>query len=228
MRSAARCCSPASGRPRAAAWRSSPRPRSIGWATCARRPGWTSSASSPTSGAMRSPGSAAPARPYSIRRWWAATGRSGAARGRLLLAGPRAKLWRAPARRKGRALSASDLKKAFDLTGRVAVVTGGNGGIGLGMARGMATAGAAIVVAARNRDKSRRAVAELEELGARAIAIDVDVADEASVKALVRDTAERMGRLDILVNNAGINIRKPVHELDLDEWRKVIDTNLTS
>ena len=125
-------------------------------------------------------------------------------------------------------MSASDLKKAFDLTGRVAVVTGGNGGIGLGMARGIAAAGAAVVVAARNRDKSRRAVAELEGLGAKAVAIDVDVADEASVNALVQETERRLGRLDVLVNNAGINIRKPVHELALEEWRQVLDTNLTS
>jgi 2-deoxy-D-gluconate 3-dehydrogenase len=108
------------------------------------------------------------------------------------------------------------------------VVTGGNGGIGLGMARGMAAAGAAVVVAGRNRDKSRRAVAELEGLGAKAVAIEVDVADEASVNALVRDTEARLGRLDVLVNNAGMNIRKPVHELTLAEWRQVLDTNLTS
>jgi 2-deoxy-D-gluconate 3-dehydrogenase len=114
------------------------------------------------------------------------------------------------------------------LKGRVAVVTGGNGGIGLGMARGMGAAGAAIVVAGRNAEKSRRAVAELGALGAEAAAIEVDVADEASVNALVRATVDRFGRLDILVNNAGMNIRKPVHELSLAEWRQVIDTNLTS
>jgi 2-deoxy-D-gluconate 3-dehydrogenase len=125
-------------------------------------------------------------------------------------------------------LEVTDLKRAFDLAGRVAVVTGGNGGIGLGMARGMAAAGAAIVVAGRNRDKSRRAVAELEGLGAKAVAIEVDVTDEASVVALVAQTVERLGRLDVLVNNAGINIRKPPHELELREWRQVIDTNLTS
>jgi 2-dehydro-3-deoxy-D-gluconate 5-dehydrogenase len=116
----------------------------------------------------------------------------------------------------------------FDLKGRVAVVTGGNGGIGLGMARGMAAAGAAIVVAGRNREKSARAVKELEGLGARAVAIDVDVTDEASVNALVRSSVERCGRLDVLVNNAGTNIRKPPQDLTLAEWRHVLDTNLTS
>ena len=117
---------------------------------------------------------------------------------------------------------------AFDLKGRVAVVTGGNGGIGLGMARGMAAAGAAIVVAGRNREKSARAVTELEGLGAQAVAIEVDVADEASVNALIRASAERWGRLDVLVNNAGTNIRKQPQDLTFDEWRRVLDTNLTS
>ena len=117
---------------------------------------------------------------------------------------------------------------AFDLKGRVAVVTGGNGGIGLGMGRGLAEAGAAVVVAARNREKSSRAVAELRGLGAEAEAIEVDVADEGSVDALVKATIARFGRLDILVNNAGMNIRKPVESLALGEWRQVLDVNLTS
>jgi 2-deoxy-D-gluconate 3-dehydrogenase len=117
---------------------------------------------------------------------------------------------------------------AFDLKGRVAVITGGNGGIGLGMGRGLAEAGAAVVVAARNREKSGRAVDELHGLGAEAEAIEVDVADEGSVNALVKATIERFGRLDILVNNAGMNIRKPVENLALAEWRQVIDVNLTS
>jgi 2-deoxy-D-gluconate 3-dehydrogenase len=117
---------------------------------------------------------------------------------------------------------------AFDLKGRVAVITGGNGGIGLGMGRGLAEAGAAVVVAARNREKSGRAVEELRGLGAEAEAIEVDVADEGSVNALVKTTIERFGRLDILVNNAGMNIRKPVENLALAECRQVIDVNLTS
>jgi 2-dehydro-3-deoxy-D-gluconate 5-dehydrogenase len=115
-----------------------------------------------------------------------------------------------------------------ELKGRVAVVTGGNGGIGLGMARGLAGAGAAIVVAGRNAEKSRVAVAELGRLGVPAVAIEVDVADEAAVNRLVGATVDRFGRLDILINNAGMNIRKPVHELTLAEWRQVLDTNLTS
>ena len=113
----------------------------------------------------------------------------------------------------------------FELNGKVAIVTGGNGGIGLGMARGPAGAGARVVVAGRNREKS---AAARDELGAGAIAIDVDVTREDSVASLFQRTVEQCGRLDILVNNAGINIRKPPETLSLAEWREVIDTNLTS
>ena len=113
----------------------------------------------------------------------------------------------------------------FELNGKVAIVTGGNGGIGLGMARGLAGAGARVVVAARNREKS---AAARDELGAGALAIEVDVTREDSVAALVRSTVEQCGRIDILVNNAGINIRKAPEVLTLAEWREVLETNLTS
>src|SRR5262245_9116119 len=116
----------------------------------------------------------------------------------------------------------------FDLAGRVAIVTGGNGGIGLGMARGLAKAGARLVVAARNTEKSKAAVNELRSLGSEALALAVDVLDERSVQALVDRTMSECGRLDILVNNAGTNIRKSPQDLALDEWRHIIDTNLTS
>jgi len=116
----------------------------------------------------------------------------------------------------------------FDLSERVAIVTGGNGGIGLGMARGLARAGARVVIAARDRDKSNAAVAELRALGSKPVAISVDVTDEASVTALVHQALEECGRLDILINNAGINIRRPVQDLPAEQWHQVIDTNLTS
>jgi 2-deoxy-D-gluconate 3-dehydrogenase len=117
----------------------------------------------------------------------------------------------------------------FDLSGKVAIVTGGNGGIGLGMARGLARAGARVVVAARNAPKSKAAVEELRALGpAEAIALPVDVTDKASVDALVATTLDRCGRIDALVNNAGINIRKPADVVTLEEWRQVVDANLTS
>ncbi|MCS6876699.1 MAG: glucose 1-dehydrogenase [Geminicoccaceae bacterium] len=118
--------------------------------------------------------------------------------------------------------------RLFDLSGKVAIVTGGNGGIGLGMARGLAQAGAAVVVAARDEAKNARAVAELEGLGARALAVAVDVTDEASCRAMVERTVAAFGRLDILVNNAGINIRKRPEEYSLEEWRLILETNLTS
>jgi 2-dehydro-3-deoxy-D-gluconate 5-dehydrogenase len=116
----------------------------------------------------------------------------------------------------------------FDLKGRVAIVTGGNGGIGLGMARGLAKAGARVVVAARNEQKSSAAVRELKALGSDAFALAVDVTDESAVQAMVEQAVQRCGRIDILINNAGINIRKPAHELPLEQWKEVIETNLTS
>jgi 2-deoxy-D-gluconate 3-dehydrogenase len=115
----------------------------------------------------------------------------------------------------------------FQLTDKVAVVTGGNGGIGLGMARGLARAGARVVVAARNPDKSEAALRELKALGPDPLALDVDVTDEASVGNLMKSILDRCGRLDVLVNNAGINVRKLPQDLSIDEWRRVIDTNLT-
>lgn len=116
----------------------------------------------------------------------------------------------------------------FDLGGRVALVTGGNGGIGLGMARGLAEAGAAVAIAARNVDKGKQACGELEALGARAIFVPVDVTDEGSCRAMVATSVRELGRLDILVNNAGTANRKQPEEYTIDEWRSMIDTNLTS
>ena len=117
---------------------------------------------------------------------------------------------------------------AFDLSGRVAIVTGGNGGIGLGMAAGLARAGASLLIAGRNEDKSRAAVAELEALGGTAAAVRVEITDRASVQAMVAAAGERFGRLDILVNNAGTNIRKQPEDYTPEEWHTVIETNLTS
>ena len=120
------------------------------------------------------------------------------------------------------------MKTMFDLESRVAVVTGGNGGIGLGMARGLAKAGASIVVAGRDAAKSEAAARELSALGVGTMAVTVDVASDESVEEMMRAVEKRFGRLDILVNNAGINIRQPVHELPLEKWNEVLSTNLTS
>src|SRR5215469_15412491 len=116
------------------------------------------------------------------------------------------------------------LVTTFDLDGRVAVVTGGNGGIGLGMAKGLVSAGASVVIAARDAGKAEAAMAEL---GGRTAFIPLDVADETSCRALIDRTADRFGRLDILVNNAGTSIRKPPEAYNTAEWHAVLDTNLT-
>jgi 2-deoxy-D-gluconate 3-dehydrogenase len=120
------------------------------------------------------------------------------------------------------------MNKMFDLTGRVALVTGGNGGIGLGMATGLAKAGATVMIAGRNGAKNEAAVAGLRALGAKAESIAVDVTDPASIKAMVEETAKRLGRLDILVNNAGTNIRNRPETYKLEDWHTIINTNLTS
>ena len=116
----------------------------------------------------------------------------------------------------------------FDLKGKVAIVTGGNGGIGLGMGQGLARAGARVVVAARNAAKSAAAVQALNALGSEALALEVDVTSEDSVKRLFASVAQQCGRIDILINNAGTNIRKPPDQMSLAEWHQVMDTNLTS
>jgi 2-deoxy-D-gluconate 3-dehydrogenase len=116
----------------------------------------------------------------------------------------------------------------FDLHGKVALVTGGNGGIGLGIARGLARAGADVAIAGRNAAKHAAAVDALEELGARAIGIIADVTDGQAVERMVTETVERLGGVDILIANAGINIRKAPQEYSIEEWRQIVDTNLTS
>jgi len=116
----------------------------------------------------------------------------------------------------------------LDLGGRVAIVTGGNGGIGLGMAKGLATAGAMLVIAGRNTQKNAAAGQALQALGAQVLAVEADVTQEDACRALVQAALARFGRLDILVNNAGTNIRKPPQDYTLEEWKAVLDTNLTS
>ena len=118
--------------------------------------------------------------------------------------------------------------QGFSLAGKVALVTGGNGGIGLGMARGLAQAGAALAIAGRDADKNSSALKQIQALGVKAIAIPANVADETSCRSMVQDAVERLGRLDILVNNAGINVRKAPQDYTLQEWKLVLDTNLTS
>jgi 2-deoxy-D-gluconate 3-dehydrogenase len=117
--------------------------------------------------------------------------------------------------------------KHFDLKGKVAVVTGGNGGIGLGMAKGLAGAGAKIAIAARNPRKAETALAELRALGAEPAFFAVDVAKEVECRAMIGAVAQHFGRLDILVNCAGIAIRKRPETYSDAEWHQVMDVNLT-
>ncbi len=117
----------------------------------------------------------------------------------------------------------------FDLTGKVAIVTGGNGGIGLGMAEGLAKAGASVALVGRNREKTEAAASQLaKDTGAQSLAITADVSQEADCERIAKETHDKFGRIDILFNNAGINIRKPPHELSLEEWQEVMNINLTS
>ncbi len=117
----------------------------------------------------------------------------------------------------------------FDLSGRVALVTGGNGGIGRGMAIGLAEAGADVAIAARNQDKTAVVVAEIEALGRRAIAVRCDVTVEADLHTSVARTVEELGSLDILVNNAGIGGGGAYpQEIEAEDWDRILGTNLKS
>ena len=113
----------------------------------------------------------------------------------------------------------------FDLSNKVAIVTGGNGGIGLGMARGLAAAGATLAGVGRNAEKNQIAV---DELGANARAFVADVTNAAEVDEMVSEVVKSFGGIDILINNAGTNIRKRPEDLSESEWHHVLDTNLTS
>lgn len=116
----------------------------------------------------------------------------------------------------------------FDLQGKVAIVTGGNGGIGLGIARGLAQAGADIVICGRNSSKIDAAVAELRTTsGRRVIGVTADVADAEAVSRLVDATLNEYGGVDILVANAGFNSRKRPEAYTLADWHHIVDTNLT-
>ena len=122
----------------------------------------------------------------------------------------------------------ANVNPLFDLSGKVAIVTGGNGGIGLGMAQGLAAAGATVVIAGRNHHKNSEAVAAVQSQGGQANAVAVDVMQQASCEQMVQSTLQAHGRVDILVNNAGMNIRKQPQSYALAEWNEVMQTNLTS
>ena len=113
----------------------------------------------------------------------------------------------------------------FNLTGKVALVTGGAGGIGRAQALGLADAGADVVVASRKLDHLEKVAEEIRAKGRKSLAVSVDVADEKSVANMVSTALKEFPRIDILVNAAGISIRKPADSFPIDEWQQVMDVN---
>ncbi|MCE7929243.1 MAG: SDR family oxidoreductase [Dehalococcoidia bacterium] len=114
----------------------------------------------------------------------------------------------------------------FDLSGEVAFITGGNGGIGRGIALGLASAGADIAIAARDSSKSQSVRAEVEALGRRAVAVDCDVTSRTSIDGAVKAALDAFGKISVVVNNAGIGRSSPPETLSEDDWDAVVDTNL--
>jgi len=121
------------------------------------------------------------------------------------------------------------MKDLFSLKGKVAIVTGGNGGLGLGIARGLASVGGDIVIAARNAGKSAKAGEGIrKDFGGKVLEVEVDVRQEKQIQALVKKVLDTFGRIDVLVNNAGINIRKFPQDLLSSEYDEVLEVNLRS
>jgi len=123
--------------------------------------------------------------------------------------------------------STVNVKQLFDLTGRVAIVTGGSIGLGRQMAEGLAEMGAGLVLCARKKERCLQAAEELQQLGVKAIALSCDVKNPDSIQQMVEATVSQFGRIDVLINNAGISWGAPVEEMRLEDWNKVIETNLT-
>jgi NAD(P)-dependent dehydrogenase (short-subunit alcohol dehydrogenase family) len=118
-------------------------------------------------------------------------------------------------------------KKLFDLTGRVAIITGGSVGLGRQMAEGLAESGTSLVLCARKKERCEQAAEELRQLGVKTLALGCDVKNPEQVQAVVNATVSQFGRIDILINNAGTSWGAPVEEMKLEQWNKVIETNLT-
>jgi NAD(P)-dependent dehydrogenase (short-subunit alcohol dehydrogenase family) len=119
------------------------------------------------------------------------------------------------------------VKQLFDLTGRVAIITGGSVGLGRQMAEGLAEMGADLILCARKKDRCGQAAEELRALGVQTLAITCDVKEPASIQQVVHTTVKKFGRIDILINNAGTSWGAPLEAMTLEQWNKVIETNLT-
>ena len=120
-----------------------------------------------------------------------------------------------------------NIRELFDLTGKVAIVTGGGSGIGRQMAEGLAEAGADLVLCARKAERCEQAAAELEQLGVRALGLGCDVRDPEQIQAVVSRAVDELGRVDVLVNNAGTVWGATPEDMPLEGWQKVVDVNLT-
>jgi gluconate 5-dehydrogenase len=116
--------------------------------------------------------------------------------------------------------------KLFDLSGRVALVTGTSRGLGQYMARALARAGADLILTARNRDRLQEFENEVRSLGRRAVSLELDVRKLDSIQKMATDAEGAFGHVDILVNNAGCNVRKPALDVTWDDWNLILDTNL--
>ncbi len=119
------------------------------------------------------------------------------------------------------------MKNLFNLEGKVAIITGGNGGIGKGIADGLASAGCDIVIAARNEDKTAKAAEDIKErFGVRVLGVNTDVSREDSIQAGMARAVSEFGKVNILVNNAGVNIRHQPEEYSVEEWDWIMNVNL--
>src|ERR1700731_1320734 len=118
-------------------------------------------------------------------------------------------------------------KPIFDLAGRVAIVTGGSVGLGRQMAEGLAEMGANLMLCARKKERCESAAEELKAHGVETLALACDVTNPISIQEVVETTVSRFGRIDILINNAGTSWGAPAEEMRLEQWNKVLETNLT-
>ncbi|MCL4517546.1 MAG: SDR family oxidoreductase [Firmicutes bacterium] len=120
-----------------------------------------------------------------------------------------------------------DVRRLFDLTGRVAIVTGGSMGLGMQFARALAELGANLALCARKVERCEEAAGELRRLGVKALALRCDVTNPSEVEQMVSRTLEEFGRIDILVNNAGVSWGGPLEDLPLEQWNRVMAANTT-